>query len=300
MKFAFIFFTVLILFSCEFETSDEVPKKRITNTNTERKQKKRMPNVSDTILYFGFKEEKYSIQIKAPKSKYRGTILVLQGWNFPRTSWCENSDLCTKALEEGYYLIMPEMGKSIYHWKTYSQTRKDWIKYPTRDWLVNDVCNSLRSEYDLMLRGHDNFVLGLSTGGRGALLIAQENPDIFKGAASISGDYDQSPYPTDNLYIGYFGKDPKEWNPQENPISFIDKWEVPMYIGHGNKDKVVSISHMSRLKLFVDSLRPDLNFRYHIAENAKHDYKYWSSEVANMLSFFRDLTQSDKVAVDIN
>ena len=29
-----------------------------------------------------------------------------------------------------------------------------------------------------------------------------------------------------------------------------------MYIAHGNKDKVVPISHMSRLKLFVDSLRP--------------------------------------------
>lgn len=291
MKLFLIVLSGIIFFSCEHQNSQEEPKKVNKTQNTDKKINP-IPLISDTVIYFEFEEEKYSVQIKAPENKFKGTILILQGWNFRRTSWCENTNLCSKALEEGYYLIMPEMGKSIYHWKTYSQTRKDWTKYPTRDWLMNNVCNYLRSEYNLMLKGHDNFVLGLSTGGRGALLIAQENPDIFKGAASISGDYDQSLYPADNLYIGYFGKDPKEWNPQENPISFIDKWEVPMYIGHGNKDKVVSISHMSRLKLFVDSLRPDLNFRYHVAENAKHDYQYWSSEVPFILDFFKSLDET--------
>jgi len=65
------------------------------------------PKIKDTALLYDFGKS-FEVLVKAPKTKFKGTILVLQGWNFPNTSWCDNSELCEKALEEGYFLVMPD------------------------------------------------------------------------------------------------------------------------------------------------------------------------------------------------
>lgn len=281
MRRIYLFFGVFFsLLSCDSGGQTIVSEKQVEEVQV------LPPSIGDTTILFDFQGEDYAVDIKAPKAEFKGTILVLQGWNFPNTSWCDSTDLCEKALEEGYFLILPEMKKSIYHWQAYPETRADWQKYPTRDWLINTVCSSLNEDFNLLSPDHNNNVLGLSTGGRGALIIAQENPSIFKAGASLSGDYDQSAFPNDNLYRGYFGTDSSKWNAKENPISFIKEWKVPMYIGHGAKDNIVPVEHMLHLQSLTDSLLPDLEFKYHLSPHAGHDYYYWGTEVGEMLEFF--------------
>tara|TARA_Y100000385_G_C13082414_1_gene634647 strand:+ start:41 stop:922 length:882 start_codon:yes stop_codon:yes gene_type:complete len=249
----------------------------------------------DSIFSFPFLENVFEVEVRLPNvKKVRGTILVLQGWNFPRTNWCDSTFLCDKALDLGYVLVMPEMGKSIYSLRTYPETREDWLKYPTRNWLSSVVIKTLHCEFNIFHPEHSNFIVGLSTGGRGALLLAKDHSNLFSGAASLSGDFDQTKFPSDNLYRGFWGsmKDQaSRWNGLENPFTKIEELKVPVYIGHGGNDKVVSMRHFDMIQSKLKKTELYSSCVFHLAPEAEHDYKYWKSEVDSVLNFFKTLSK---------
>ncbi|NRA12264.1 MAG: prolyl oligopeptidase family serine peptidase [Crocinitomicaceae bacterium] len=249
------------------------------------------PMVTDTLFKVAFADTEYDVEIKTPDGIVNGVILVLQGWNFTITDWCEKTKLCEEALSKGYILVFPEMGKSIYSEEHYEETILEWKKYPTRKWLRDSVIGKLQADYGLFEEEGNNYVMGLSTGGRGALLLALDLPGIFSGCATLSGDYDQFMFPNDNLYIGYFGKMKafeKRWQGFENPrqIMLAKNLHVPLYMGHGMMDDVVPYKHFTLMKEFIEFTKPDVKVEYHTDTTAQHDYTYWSSEVANVLDFF--------------
>ena len=246
-----------------------------------------IPSISDTTIVFKAGDFESSVIVEMPKTSFRGTILVLQGWNFPNTSWRDSSDLVELASDAGFALVMPDMGKSIYHKRIYPQTRKDWQKYPTRTWLVDTMIAQLQADYNLFDENSNNFVMGLSTGGRGALIVSQENPEVFKAGCSLSGDYDQNAFPGDNLYRGYFGSNPDQWSDDENPVSFASSWKVPMYLAHGGADSIVSVAHQYRLQTVVDSLNISQNgWAFRVDGAAEHNYDFWASEVETIIQYF--------------
>lgn len=233
----------------------------------------------------------HAIDILVPSGAIKGNILVLPGWDFPKDDWCKKSSLCKKALAKGYRLVLPEMGRSIYSNQFYPETRKDWLKYPNMQWVLQKMFPELQDKYNLLTKEQNNFVLGLSTGGRGAALIALKAPELFKASASLSGDFDQSLMPTDRLMIGYYGtlaQFPERWNGEDNLLKEIKKFKVPIYLGHGKQDKV---SPPSQTVLFYNALQkehPNLKTKLNMVD-AQHDYAYWDSEVENMLKFFEEI-----------
>jgi S-formylglutathione hydrolase FrmB len=217
----------------------------------------------------------------------KGTILLLQGWNFPPNDWCQHSDICTQALERGYNLVMPDMGKSIYHSQTFKETRVDWLKYPTRKWLVDSLIPQLQIKAGLFV-GKENFVIGLSTGARGAVLVAMDRPDLFKGVAALSGDYDQTTMPNDNLCKGYYGnykRFKKRWKTIDNPYSRIIDLKTPIYLGHGLKDKVVPYAQTILFYKELKKRKPTLKTMLSTPEN-EHNYQFWANEVDSIFTFF--------------
>jgi len=249
-------------------------------------EEKSLPN--DTIFRLAYLDQPVEVRIQYPKGKMIGTLLLLQGWNFPNTDWCEKTALCEKALQDGYALVCPEMGKSIYSDQVYAQTRKDWLIYPTRAWLVDELLPTLQ-KMQLFDEGKFSAIVGLSTGARGAFLVALDRPELFDAVACLSGDYDQSQFPEDNLYKGFFGaltSYPERWNGSENPMARIDKFRAALYLGHGTTDKVVDAKHSAFLYEALKALRFD-RMLYHQAEGFGHDYAYWNSEVDAILEFFR-------------
>lgn len=253
---------------------------------SDEENKEVLPN--DTLLQMKYLDQLVEVRIHYPESEMLGTLLILQGWNFPNTDWCEKTTLCDKALQEGYALVCPNMGKSIYSERVYEQTRKDWLIYPTRAWLVDEMLPALH-EFQLFRKGEFSGIVGLSTGARGAFLVAQDRPEIFGAVACLSGDYDQSKFPDDNLYKGFFGAlsvYPEEWNGNENPMSRFDLFQAALYLGHGTADEVVDIQHSDYLYAALKSKKHD-GMEYHRAEGYGHDYTYWDSEVDAILSFFR-------------
>jgi dienelactone hydrolase len=239
---------------------------------------------SDTVLNI----DKQKVFLKICKQKKKGTFILLPGWNFPADGWCDNTDICSKILESGYCIVLPEMGKSIYQEKNYPETRPEWRVYPTRGWLSDTLLPMLQEKYSLLLKDENNYIIGLSTGARGVALMLLDFPDLFKGAAALSGDYNQVTMSADNLMTGFYGsyyKFKDRWKNTDNPISRIKEFKTPIYLGHGKLDKVVS---PEQTKMFYDSLKkyhPDLKIKLSTPDS-QHNYEYWGSEVANIFKFF--------------
>jgi pimeloyl-ACP methyl ester carboxylesterase len=279
-----------MLMSCSdsIENEEQLEKKNDSNqTMIEIEFPKR-----DTLFSVDYNGFPFDVQVKVPNGAPKGSILVLQGWNFPITDWCDSTSLCEKALNDGYILVFPDLGKSIYSEKMYPETIQGWRDFPTRKWLREDVIGKLQTEFNLFLEDGNNFVMGLSTGGRGALFMALELPKVFDGCATLSGDYDQFMFPNDNLYKGYFGPmkpNQERWQGMENPTKFIGGLQVPLYVGHGLQDNIVPYRHLELLKEHLDYYEMDLRIVYHTDSTAKHDYLYWNSEVDPVLNFFNEL-----------
>lgn len=248
-----------------------------------------IPLLNDTTIQLDYLGNEVMVDIIYPADTAIGTLLILQGWNFPRTDWCDSTSLCEKALLEGFVLVCPDMGKSIYHMRTYPETRKDWLSYPTKTWVDSAMIPAIQSNFNLFLPEFKNVVLGLSTGARGAFILALDSPDIFDGAACLSGDYDMILKPLDNLYRGYFGdfeKNTERWGGDENPASRLGNLQTHVYLSHGAEDNIVAPSHSLVLYEWIqqksDSNLVDLN----IQKGYGHNYTFWNSEVDNIMKFF--------------
>ncbi|MCS7078117.1 MAG: prolyl oligopeptidase family serine peptidase [Bacteroidia bacterium] len=234
----------------------------------------------------------HAVDIALPLKKIiQGNILVLPGFGFPKDDWCKKTSLCKKALEKGYILIMPEMGKSNYVSKFYPQTRKEWQTAPQKVWLVDTLFTYLQKRYGLLLPEQNNFVVGLSTGGRGAAVCALAKPELFSAVATLSGDFDQSKIPNDKVMIGYYGEYSafkERWQKEDNIIFQIREWKVPVYIGHGKLDPLVPYQQSELLYHALQKECPQVKIRYHLSDTHGHNYAYWESEVDAVLAFFEE------------
>ena len=246
----------------------------------------------DTLISFQHKSFNVEVQIKYPKSTSKGTILLLHGYNLPYMQWCDKTDFCKQALKNGYTLIIPNFGKSTYQEKFYSQTNPAFRMYPTRKWIRDTVIIALQKQFKLLNKGQNNFVLGLSTGARGAALLAVDLPQIFKAAACLSGDYDQTKLPYEKIYHNYYGNFKlykSVWQTDDNLHTLVNKWKIPVYLAHGEQDKICPVSQTKNFYALLKKTHPNLNVKYIIAKDQKHDYTFWGSQTTGVISFFNEI-----------
>lgn len=276
-------FTLLLIFTA-FVLFPGMSKQETSTTSFSTCiNKGKMPLHDTTLMVNGRK-----VLIKICDNKKKGTFLMLQGWNLPVEDWYTKTSICQKAISQGYCIVLPDMGKSIYHEKVFPETRSDWRAYPTRKWLCDTLIPLLQKEYALLQEDDTNYLVGLSTGARGVALMLLEFKNLFSAAAALSGDYNQLKMPADNLMKGYYGtidQYRERWTNTDNPINKIQEYQTPLYLGHGKLDKVVPAE---QTRLFYDSLKkvhPKLKLKLHMPD-AQHDYNYWESETDSILNFF--------------
>lgn len=251
--------------------------------------------INDTTIIFKRNGEDVMVHFFNSKNydgKKSGTIILLPGWNYSSMDWCTKTTFCKNAKELGYNLILVDMAKSVYSWKIYEETDKKYKKYATRQWFTDTLIPYFQSNFKLLKKGGNNYILGLSTGGRGAALICLDRPKIFKKGASLSGDFNQASIPRDQLMKGFYGgyhSFKNRWIGNDNVVYNINRFETPFYLGHGGKDKIVPKSQTQEFYDSLRSIKPNLNVIIHIDLKARHDYKYWNSEVNNVLDFFKAL-----------
>ena len=230
-----------------------------------------------------------SIDISYPEGKINGCILVLPGWNFSREDVCRNSEFCKLAKQNGYCLIRPEMGKSIYLLNTFPETRQDWMHYPTLRFITDTLIPYCQNNFSILKSGDKNFLFGISTGGRGVAQIAMNTGSLFVAGAALSGDFNQLLQKDDKLMMGYLGtfdNYPSRWSGKDNPSENAAQLQIPLFLGHGKADKIVPVVQTTTFFDRITFVNPGLKHILHIDETGGHNYDYWNSELQRIFAFF--------------
>jgi pimeloyl-ACP methyl ester carboxylesterase len=254
-------------------------------------------------------------------------LLLLPGWNFADTQWCTRTRVCDEATRRGYDVMLVEMGKSVYMDSLYPQMRADYRLHPTRTWLWDSVLKPLQKRgyftdegtpedpiktvdggvyHKSLMLPIPSYVMGLSTGARGALLLALEHPEAFVGCAGLSGDYNPLLMKNDNLMINCLGKYddvPWRWQGTNNIEMRVEALRIPVYLAHGTDDKVVpwkqteslfkamesSVNFQQRASTFQKTY-DDVGFvRTLFVKGAGHNYSFWNEAGLKVLDYFDEL-----------
>ncbi|MCS6894862.1 MAG: prolyl oligopeptidase family serine peptidase [Bacteroidia bacterium] len=224
------------------------------------------------------------VEVREPVPSPRRTLILLPGWNYSRTAWCEKSTICAEALRRGYRLLLLEMGKSIYATRAFPETRSDWRSYPTLRTLLDTVFPELRRR--ALMHPKRTFLLGLSTGGRGVVLILAHTGNTFTAGASLSGDFDPHLDSRDPLLTGWYGRYSQRWDEVDNPMRLAEKIKSPLFLAHGVADNIVSYQHSQRLYLRLKEVNPTLPCVLHLDPRGKHDFAFWEKYGKLALDFF--------------
>lgn len=289
----------------------------------------------DTVYFVPCNGKSIRVEIRvarlADASTRRKMLLLLPGWNYADTQWYTRTRVCDEAKNRGYDVMLVEMGKSVYMDSLYPQMRADYRLHPTRTWLWDSVLKPLQKRRYFTDRGipEDSavtvdgrvyyrslklpvptFVMGLSTGARGALLLALEHPETFRGCAGLSGDYNPLLMKNDNLMInclGIFDEVPWRWWGTNNIERRVDAFRVPLFLAHGTADKVVpwqqteslfkamesSVNFQKRASTFHKN-HADVGFvRTLFLKGAGHNYSFWNEAGLKALDYFDGLLQNN-------
>ena len=238
---------------------------------------------ADTMVCIG----KTAVWIKSPSGEVKADILVLPGWNFAKEKICKESDFCDKALAKGYRLILPEMMKSVYASVYFPETRNDYRNYLTLTWVTDTMIPTLLKEYGIF-SGKKNYLHGISTGSRGAALVHLHTGKLFSKVALLSGDYDQTQMPNDNLMkntYGPYSSFRERWETVDNPTYLSGKWTASLYIAHGMHDDVVPVSQSQNFATKIEQEHPQCHIVKNFPDN-RHDFVFWNGETDPILAFF--------------
>lgn len=251
--------------------------------------------------FWGLKEDTIAgMPVTLVKDSFEGNapianLLVLPGWDFERHRWLLETNLREYAKQHHFLLILPEMKRSIYATHFYPETTLEARKEKTGTWLIDTFLPAIQNKYQVLLPGQTNMVLGLSTGGRGAVYCAWKCPKVFVAAASLSGDFNQTWMPRDYLMTSVYGpfdKYQSRWMHDDNLYEASDSITIPVFIGHGRNDKVVPFAQSQKMAEKMKATHPKTQSLF--VEVAGHDFKFWGQALPAVFDFFETVENSEK------
>lgn len=236
-------------------------------------------------------------QIYLPKGYVNGdekrTLIVLHGYGQNMKSWEQNSDIEGFANKYGFALVCPDMGKTLYETSYYPETTVKWAPLPGGKFVAEALIKFLRDNFNLANVREKTGILGLSTGARGAVILAAKYPDRFGAAAGLSGDYDPTIMTNDRLLISIYGPHDKFEDRWEKDASVLYHAEglknTPVYLSHGSKDMVVSSEQSMIMAIRLKQLQKDFGGYPIVFKEKKgklHDWGFWAYSLSEMMGFF--------------
>jgi len=238
---------------------------------------------------FTIKRANYDVNVYLLANKNfftRGTVILLHGWDLSPLSWCDQTSFCNELLSMGYHVIIPDLGKSVYASQYYHETIKTMAMYPQLPFVLDTLLPFLQDSIHILNSSHNNYLIGYSMGARGALAIAENTENIFSRLVLISGEYDQTLMPEDNILTMYFGsyqKFPERWEGKDNLLRNIDKLNIPVLILHGKNDDVISALQSDTLAKVLEN--KNKFYIKTIYNNYGHDFDFVQKTVKDVNVF---------------
>lgn len=222
------------------------------------------------------------------------TVIAFHGYNGNERHWERNSAIEKYADTYGFAIVCPDMGRSIFATRYYPETTNKWSPKPGALFILEDLLPFLQRKLNLAWKGKSTGIMGLSTGGRGALMCATLQPEMFGGAAGLSGDYDPLAMKNNRLLTAVYGKYrdfPERWKNDDNIIVQAEKLkDTPVFLAHGKKDLVVPSEQSLLLAIRLKSLHRQngggYELEFHEGKYRKHEWLFWNEQTPVMMAFF--------------
>lgn len=275
MRIRFVF---LVMLFCLYACSDQEAQDTVQQGSKTVQEDKFTP-ILDTIWI-----DSVAIAVQIRDTSL-ANVLLLPGWNYSIDHWKDSTIVEKLAEEHGFNLIMPNMMRSIYSDSIYGETRSDWKKEKTSTWLYDTLIPQIQERYNVLKSNQLNFVVGISTGGRGAVKSMITQSELFDGGVSLSGDFDIVNSPNDNLNRGFYGSREMydmRWIQEDLQLRAF-QINAPVLLIHGSNDKVVSAKHSMNL---AEALKKsDKSYELVIDSIGGHDYKFWNKYLPKSFEF---------------
>jgi S-formylglutathione hydrolase FrmB len=212
-------------------------------------------------------------------------VIALHGWNHAPETFRDQGELARWADTYGVVLAVPAMGTTIYETALYPQSKRPWGPVPGARWVGEVVLPYLRAHYAVRGDRAHTAVIGYSTGGRGAVLLAETYPE-FTFAGSASGTFDlmrldpqSGEYKIHAVVYGPRDKFKDRWE-RDNCTSAarLDKLTgTRLFIAHGGKDTSVPPDQLDALR---DALHgtAGIQAEFVMSPEGDHTWGYWNSQ----------------------
>ncbi|MBK7859330.1 MAG: prolyl oligopeptidase family serine peptidase [Archangiaceae bacterium] len=218
-------------------------------------------------------------------------VIALHGWAHTPELWRQKADLGPLAEQHRCVIALPAMGKSIYETRFYPQTKSSWVAGPGTPWVGEVVLPFLRARYPVRADREHTALVGYSTGGRGAVLVAEAYAEHFGFAGSLSGTFDlmrlepaEGEYKIHAAMYGERETFPKRWVDDNciAPSRLAALSRVRVFARHGEADSSVKPNQLTALRDALEgtAVKADLA----MVAGAGHDWKFWGAQQAPMLS----------------
>jgi len=241
-------------------------------------------------------------QDSAPKAFYQSgkrykVLWLLHGTYGDHTDWVRKTNIEMYAAEKNLVVVMPSGLNS-----NYSNWSDCMMGYNMYDYMTEELMPLIYGWFPVSDKREDNFIAGLSMGGRGTLKYAVNHPEKFAAAAVLSAtavDLTQMgpehPSPLLNTTAPRIRNNLRNAGGQE---AFLDSYENVWDI----LDKKVNTGELPRLMFACgeqDELMYELfcQFRKHaeqIGLNAhffvrpgyQHEWRFWDLAIQEAIRFF--------------
>ncbi len=239
------------------------------------------------------------VQVYFPKN-YTGsssarTLIVLHGYRQQPSDWENSTPVADYADRYGFVLVCPAMSTTLYESQYFPETMNRWAPQPGGVFIAKTLVEFLRKNFGLARERETTGIFGISTGARGAILLAARHKKIFGAAAGLSGDYDSESLKNDRLLVsvyGHYETNTERWEEEVNIIRLAENLKkTPVFLGHGTRDAVVPPPQTRMLadrlmQLAADKGGYELVVDKEKSDGAGHDWKYWGSLVPEVFAFF--------------
>ena len=238
-----------------------------------------------------------------PKTYYTGAqkykvLWLLHGTFGDHSDWIRYTGIELYAKERNLMVVMPSALNS-----NYSNWENTMLGYNMYDFLTEELMPMVHHWFPASRRREDNFIAGLSMGGRGAVKYAVNRPELFAGAAVLSAvpvDFSQmrpghpNPFldpenPRTALSIQNAGGLEKYIHSQENVWDRIDE-KTPLHVlprlffACGQED---SLLYKQYLLFQKHCSEIGLDAEWFSLPGYAHEWRFWDIAIEKALDFFK-------------
>ena len=222
--------------------------------------------------------------------KYK-VLWLLHGTYGDHTDWIRKSNIELYACEKDLIVVMPSgMNANYANWEHFS------IGYNMYDYQTEELMPLIYNWFPASDKREDNFIAGLSMGGRGTCVYAFNHPEKFAAAAILSSCPRDVMFDMQNktsMWARTQGSIDNRGGLEEYLASYENTWRIldekahtgqlpRLYFAIGKNDFLYGA--FQHFREHAEQIGLDAEFEE--IEGFKHEWRFWDLTIQHALTFF--------------